>query len=61
MTTGNSVTVTRALTSYFNEGEGKRATKEWADELKALSPAEKMELATGVCTITGQTLIPPTN
>lgn len=34
----------------------KRPTQDWVKELKALSPAEKLELARGVCAITGDTL-----
>lgn len=44
------------LSGYFNQGEGKRPLKEFADEMKALSPEEKMELAQGVCKITGDTV-----
>lgn len=49
-------TTLKALTDYFNEGDGKRPLKDWSDEIKALSPAEKLELATGVCAVTGWTL-----
>lgn len=46
----------KVLTEYFNEGEGKRSMKAWADEVKALSPDEKRSLAEGVCAITGDTI-----
>jgi hypothetical protein len=49
-------TVTKALNTYFNEGEGKRPAGEFLKELKALSPEEKRELAEGVCKITGDEL-----
>lgn len=49
-------TVTAILTGYFNVGEGKRPSREWLDELKALSADEKAELAEGVCAITGDTI-----
>jgi hypothetical protein len=48
--------VVAILAAYFNEGEGKRPLSEFNQELKALSPEEKMELATGVCAITGDTI-----
>lgn len=48
--------VTMVLTHYFNEGEGKRDSKAWLQELKALTPEEKLELAEGVCAITGDTI-----
>lgn len=49
-------TVTTALSGYFNEGAGKRPASEFLKELKALTPEEKLELAEGVCAITGDTL-----
>lgn len=49
-------TVLKVLTDYFNVGDGKRATRDWAAEIKALSTEEKRELAEGVCAITGDTL-----
>jgi len=48
--------VLKHLTDYFNVGDGKRPLTEWAKEVKALSPAEKLELAQGVCAITGDTI-----
>ena len=39
------------LTGYFNQNEGKRAMTAWRDELKALSPEEKQELAEGVAAL----------
>lgn len=49
-------TVTKALTAFFNTGEGKRPAKVWLEELKALTPEEKANLAADVCAITGDTL-----
>lgn len=49
-------TVLQILTGYFNEGEGKRPTREWAAEVKALNPTEKRELADGVCAVTGDSV-----
>lgn len=58
MTTAtNTRTVTKALTEFFNTGEGKRPTSAWAGELKALSSAEKTELATLACAASGWTLV----
>jgi hypothetical protein len=51
-----SMSVTKTLTTYFNTGEGKRSTKEWMDELRALEPLEKRKLAEEVCAVTGNTL-----
>lgn len=50
------VTVTKALTGYFNEGDGKRPAKDWLQELKALTPEEKQALAQDVCALTGDEL-----
>jgi len=52
-----SKTILKTLTDYFNVGDGKRPTRDWATEIKALSPDEKRELAEGVCAITGDTLV----
>lgn len=49
-------TIVAILTGYFNTGEGKRNSAEWVQELKALSVAEKRELAEGVCALTGDTI-----
>lgn len=49
-------TVLKVLTDYFNSGDGKRPVSEWAKEVKALSAAEKQQLAEGVCAITGDTI-----
>lgn len=46
----------KILTEYFNSGDAKVAMKAWSDEMKALSPDEKRELAEGVCAITGDTI-----
>ena len=48
--------VTSILAAYFNEGEGKRPLTMFQAELKALSTEEKLELAQGVCAITGDTI-----
>lgn len=45
--------VLKALTDYFNVGDGKRPLSEWSKEVKALKPSEKQELAEGVCEVTG--------
>ena len=52
-----TITALKALTEYFNSGDGKRPMKAWADEVKALSPAEKQELAEGAATALGKTLV----
>lgn len=44
------------LNGYFNVGDAKRSAKDFLEELKALSAAEKRELAEGVCAITGDTI-----
>lgn len=49
-------TVISAISGYFNQGEGKRSMSDFRDELKALSDAEKLELAEGACSIMGWTL-----
>lgn len=49
-------TVTAALTGFFNVGEGKRPLSAWRDELKQLTDAEKMELATEVGKVEGFTV-----
>jgi hypothetical protein len=50
------VTVLKALTNFFNTGEGKRPAKVWMEEIKALTLAQKVELATLVVAETGDTL-----
>ncbi len=50
------ITVTKALTGYFNQGDGKVPAPQWLAELKALSTEEKRELAEGVAAITGDTV-----
>lgn len=50
--------ITAILSGYFNQGEGKRGLTAWRDELSALTPEEKRELAEGVCAITGDTVKP---
>ena len=50
------VTVTKALSNYFNVDAGKRGPSEFLKELKALSTEEKRELAEGVVAITGDEL-----
>lgn len=51
-----NVSVTKALTQYFNEGDGKRPAKDWLAELKQFSPEEKRALALEVCAVNGWTL-----
>ena len=51
------LTALKILTNYFNQGDGKRALREFAAELKELTDDEKRDLALGVCQITGDTLI----
>lgn len=54
------MTITKALNAFFNKGEdGKSliAPSEFLKELKALSPDEKLELATLACTASGWTLV----
>lgn len=48
--------VTSILAGYFNTGDGKRPLTEFKDELGKLTPDEKLELAKGVCAITGDTV-----
>lgn len=56
-----TVTITKALTNYFNQGTAKLPAKEWLAELKKFSPEEKIELAELVCEETGDKLsYPPT-
>lgn len=50
------VTAINALKTYFNEGEGKRPLPKFTQEIKALTPQERQELAQGVCAITGDEL-----
>jgi len=51
------VTVIKALTNFFNVGEGKRDSKTWLGELKALTADEKKALADLVVAETGDVLI----
>lgn len=44
------------LSGFFNQGDGKRPLPDFRDELAALTPEEKQELAEGVCAITGDTI-----
>ena len=48
--------ITAILAGYFNQGEGKRGLSDFQQELKALTVEEKLELAEGVCLITGDTI-----
>jgi hypothetical protein len=50
------VSMLKALSNYFNTGEGKVSMAKWQTEIKALSADEKRELAEGVCAITGDEL-----
>jgi hypothetical protein len=47
------ITPLKALANYFNEGDGKRTIREFNEELKRLTPADKLELVIGVLAITG--------
>lgn len=50
-------TAVAILNGYFNKGQSnEKPLREFNEELKALSPEEKKELAEGVCAITGDTL-----
>lgn len=49
-------TVTTALNSFFNTGEGKRTATAFLAELKELSTEEKRELAEAACEASGWTL-----
>lgn len=49
-------TIVKTLFDYFNVGDGKRTSTQFAAEMRALSPEEKLELAQGVCAITGDTI-----
>lgn len=51
-----TVTITKALSNYFNVEPRKVPAQEWLKELRALTPAEKLNLAEGVVAITGDTL-----
>lgn len=51
-----TVTVTKALTGWFNQGEGKRPAQVWLQELRAMSDDEKRKLAQEVCDHAGDTL-----
>lgn len=50
------VTIVKALTGYFNVTPNKLPASGWVAELRKLSDTEKLELAQGVCEITGDTL-----
>jgi len=52
-----TISALKALTDYFNTGEGKRPMKEWSAEIKALSPEEKQELAEGATLALGKQLV----
>jgi hypothetical protein len=54
---GESKTVLKAISDYFNQGDGKRPLSDFSKEIKALSPEEKAELAQGACDVMGWTLI----
>lgn len=53
---GGVITQLRALTEFFNVGDGKRVTREWAAEVKALTPDEKTSLCTDIVDVTGWTV-----
>jgi hypothetical protein len=56
MAATNGKTVTSILAGYFNVDDGKRPLREFQGELKALTTEEKLELAQGVCAITGDAI-----
>lgn len=49
-------TVTKILSAYFNEGDGKRSAREFLTELKELSGQEKYDLAVLANVATGGTV-----
>lgn len=51
-----TITPLKALTDFFNSGEGKRPMTDWRNEIKALSDEEKAELAAGAAEALGKTL-----
>lgn len=53
-----TVSVLKALTGFFNVGDGKRPAKTWLEELKTFTPEEKFELAALVVAETGDALAP---
>lgn len=46
-------TIIGALNSYFNQGDGKVGMTQFKAELDALTPEEKLELASGACDVMG--------
>lgn len=50
------MTAIQILAKYFNEGDGKRALATFQQELKALTPEEKRELALQAAPLIGATL-----
>lgn len=53
------ITVLKALTGYFNSGEGKKPLREFSEELKALTPEEKLDLGTLAAAAMGDTIKAP--
>jgi hypothetical protein len=53
---GTKMTRIKALAEYFNSGERKVGLKDFQGEIKALSDAEKTELAQGACDVMGWVL-----
>lgn len=51
-----TVTVTKALNSYFNSGDGKRPAQDFLRELRELSTEEKLALAQEIVKVNGDTL-----
>lgn len=53
------VTVLKALTGYFNAKDAPNFVplRQWRDQIAALTPEEKRELAEGVVAITGEELV----
>lgn len=51
------MTAVKILALYFNEGEARKPLRQFAEELKALTDAEKTELATLAAPLVGAELI----
>lgn len=47
----------KILTDFFNQGDGKRPTREWGEELKAFTKEERDAFASEVAAVTGDTLL----
>lgn len=47
----------KILTDFFNQGDGKRPTREWGEELKTFTKEERDTFASEVAAVTGDTLL----